>query len=107
MSISSDGASVRAFLGPVIGPGIHIGRRGRSTVVVILYIRPYSQRPVRTGRPGGDLTVDLTHVARSVLFGNFSKSDSKPGTVHAGVDAFEQARTCAGSSVAMLQEFES
>ena len=42
---------------------------------------------------------DLTHVGRSVLFCNlFSKSDSKSGTVHAGVDAVEQARTCAGSS---------
>jgi hypothetical protein len=40
-------------------------------------------------------------------FWYFSKSDSKSGTVHAGVDAVEQARTCAGSSVAMLQEFES
>jgi hypothetical protein len=37
----------------------------------------------------------------------FSKSDSKSGTVHAGVDAVEQARTFAGSSAAMLQEFES
>jgi hypothetical protein len=37
----------------------------------------------------------------------FSKSDSKSGTVHAGVDAVEQARMCAGSSAAMLQEFES
>jgi hypothetical protein len=35
------------------------------------------------------------------------KSDSKSGTVHAGVDAVEQARTCAGSSAAMLQKFES
>ena len=40
-------------------------------------------------------------------FWYFSKSDSKSGTVHAGVDAVEQARTCAGSSAAMLQEFES
>jgi hypothetical protein len=38
---------------------------------------------------------------------DFSKSDSKAGTVHAGVDAGEQARMCAGSSAAMLQEFES
>ena len=37
----------------------------------------------------------------------FSKSDSKSGTVHAGVDAVEQARTFAGSSAAMLQEFAS
>jgi hypothetical protein len=35
------------------------------------------------------------------------KNDSKSGTVHAGIDAVEQARTCAGSSAAMLQEFES
>jgi hypothetical protein len=27
--------------------------------------------------------------------------------VHAGADAVEQARTCAGLSAAMLQEFES
>ena len=42
-------------------------------------------------------------------FWYFSKSDSKSGTstVHAGVDAVEQARTCACSSAAMLQEFES
>ena len=40
-------------------------------------------------------------------FWYFSKSDSKSGTVHAGVDAVEQARTFAGSSAAMLQEFES
>jgi hypothetical protein len=37
----------------------------------------------------------------------FSKSDSKSGGVHAGVDAVEQARTFADSSAAMLQEFES
>jgi hypothetical protein len=37
----------------------------------------------------------------------FKKNDSKSGTVHAGVDAVEQARTCAGSSAAMLHEFES
>jgi hypothetical protein len=49
----------------------------------------------------------LTRVAPSVLFGIFSKSDGKSGTVHAGVDAVEQARTCAGSSAAMLHEFES
>ena len=40
-------------------------------------------------------------------FWYFSKSDSKSGRVHAGVDAVEQARTFAGSSAAMLQEFES
>jgi len=40
-------------------------------------------------------------------FWYFSKNDSKSGTVYAGVDAVEQARTCAGSSAAMLQEFES
>jgi hypothetical protein len=49
----------------------------------------------------------LTRVAPSVLFGIFSKSDSEYGTVHASVDAVEQARTCTGSSAAMLQEFES
>jgi hypothetical protein len=49
----------------------------------------------------------LPRVAPSVLFGIFQKSDSKSGTVNAGVDAVEQARTCAGSSAAMLQEFES
>jgi hypothetical protein len=49
----------------------------------------------------------LARVAPSVLFGIFSESDSKSGTVHAGVDAVEQARTCTGSSAAMLQEFES
>jgi hypothetical protein len=49
----------------------------------------------------------LTHDAQSVIFGNFSKSDFKSGTVHAGVGAVEQTRTCAGSSAAMLQEFES
>jgi hypothetical protein len=37
----------------------------------------------------------------------FSKSDSKSGTVHAGVGAVEQARTYTGSSAAMLQKFES
>ena len=37
----------------------------------------------------------------------FSKSDSKSGTVHAGVDAVEHARTCTGPSMAMLQEFDS
>ena len=63
----------------------------------------YSRRCVRTGDFGGD----LARVAPSVLFGIFSKSDSKSGTVHAGVDAVEQARTCVGSSAAMLQEFES
>jgi hypothetical protein len=41
-------------------------------------------------------------------FWYFSKSNSKSGMVHAGVDAVEQARTCAGSSAAILpQEFES
>jgi hypothetical protein len=40
-------------------------------------------------------------------FWYFSKNDIKYGTVYAGVDAVEQARTCAGSSAAMLQEFES
>jgi hypothetical protein len=40
-------------------------------------------------------------------FWYFSKSDSKYGRVHAGTDAVEQARTCAGLSAAMLQEFES
>ena len=40
-------------------------------------------------------------------FWYFSKSDSKSGRVHAGVDVVEQARTCASSSAAMLQEFES
>jgi hypothetical protein len=50
----------------------------------------------------------LPRVAPSVLFGIFQKkSNSKSGRVHAGVDAVEQARTCAGSSAAMLQEFES
>jgi hypothetical protein len=50
----------------------------------------------------------LTRVAPSVLFGILKKkNDSKSATVHAGVDAVEQARTCAGSSAAMLQEFES
>ena len=63
----------------------------------------YSRRCVRTGDFGGD----LARVAPSVLFGIFQKNDSKSGTVYAGVDAVEQARTCAGSSAAMLQEFES
>jgi hypothetical protein len=50
----------------------------------------------------------LARVTPSVLFGYFSKSDSKSGTVHAGVDArVEQAHTSAGSSAAMLREFES
>ena len=40
-------------------------------------------------------------------FWYFSKSDSKSGTVHAGVDAVEQARMCTGSSAVMLQKFES
>ena len=42
-------------------------------------------------------------------FGIFQqqKRVSKSGTVHASVDAVEQARTCVGSSAAMLQEFES
>ena len=48
----------------------------------------------------------LTRVAPSVFFGNF-QSDSKLGTVHAGVDAVEQSRTSAGSSACMLHEFES
>jgi hypothetical protein len=63
----------------------------------------YSRRCVRTGDFGGD----LARVAPSVLFGIFQKNDRKSGTVHAGADAVEQARTCAGSSAAMLQEFES
>jgi hypothetical protein len=60
--------------------------------------------------PRGVFGGDLARVAPSVLFGIFfflKKSDSKSRTVHAGVDAVEQARTCAGSSAAMLQEFES
>ena len=63
----------------------------------------YSRRCVTTGDFGGV----LTRVAPSVLFGIFQKNDSKSGTVYAGVDAVEQARTFAGSSAAMLQEFES
>jgi hypothetical protein len=56
----------------------------------------------------GVFTGNLPRVAPSVLFGIFvKKSDSKFGTVHADVDAVEQARTCAGSSAAMLQGFES
>jgi hypothetical protein len=49
----------------------------------------------------------LPRVAPSVLFGIFQKSNSKSGTVHAGIDAVEQARTCAGVSAAMLQEIDS
>jgi hypothetical protein len=63
----------------------------------------YSRRCVSTG----DFRGVLPRVAPSVLFGIFQKVIEKSGTVHAGVDAVEQARTCAGSSVAMLQEFES
>jgi hypothetical protein len=63
--------------------------------VVQLCTAVHSRRCVSTGDFGG---VNRGFAARRPVgtFWYFSKSNSKSGTVHAGVDAVEQARTCAG-----------
>ena len=62
----------------------------------------YTNRRIRGGF---DMGFDVRRPVGTFWY--FSKNDSKSGTVHAGVDGVEQARTCANSSAAMLQEFES